>query len=479
MKLFFKIMLIVSALNIKAQQCVMFSHYFYKPMVYNPAYAGTGGATSAMLINHTQWMGFKGGPQYNILTVDGNLINKNTGLGISLISDKKGITSRIGGNIFYSYKLKFNSTSHLLLGVSAGAIDQTINLSNATFENPNDPYLFSNSQRKTTFDANAGLALVVNNFEFGFAIPQIANNKLNYLSNTDARTYYTQARHYMSTLKYKFMISKAKDISVTPLGLVRYVPNTPFQYDANLNFDFKNKFWIGATYKSNYAVGANAGVTLFNRLSIGYNYDFITASVGKYAGLSHEIMLNFKFIKSEKRKLREQEKKDQEMLKSVTGKDLNKLIIMRLLERIERVLDSDKSDPEEINQILEEISAFLDSDAAENDPLQITLNQYYKSLKQPQGELSVLVKGKIVFEGNENATDYSGIDITITDIGTKQVVAICKPSPKNGNYFIILKPGKKYVLLVQKEGFPNHTRNFSPDGSVESYEMSQEIRLKK
>ncbi len=479
MKLFFKIILIVFALNVKAQQYVMFSHYFYKPMVYNPAYTGTGDATSAMLINHTQWMGFKGGPQYNILTVDGNFINKNTGLGISLISDKKGITSRIGGNIFYSYKLKFNTSSHLLLGISAGAIDQTINLSNAVVENSNDPYLFSNSQRKTTFDANAGLALVIKNFEFGFAIPQIANNKLSYLSNTDARTYYTQSRHYMSTLKYKFMISKAKNISVTPLALVRYVPNTPFQYDANVNFDFKNKFWIGATYKSNYAVGANAGVTLFNRLSIGYNYDFITANVGKYAGLSHEILLNFKFIKSEKRRLREEQEKEDALLKSLSGKDLNKLIIQRLLERIEKVLDSEKPDPQEINQIIEDISAFLSSDEAANDPLQITLNQYYKSLKQPQGELSVLVKGKIIFDGNPNATDFSGIDVTITDLATKQVVANCTPSPKNGNYFIILKPGKKYFIQVQKSGYPNYTRNFSPDGSVESYEMSQEIILKK
>ena len=59
-----------------SQQVVMFNHYFYKPMSYNPAFTGTSDAPNLMLINHTQWTGFKGGPQYNILTFDGNVINK-------------------------------------------------------------------------------------------------------------------------------------------------------------------------------------------------------------------------------------------------------------------------------------------------------------------------------------------------------------------------------------------------------------------
>ena len=74
-----------------SQQVVMFNHYFYKPMSYNPAYTGTSDAPNLMLINHTQWTGFKGGPQYNILTFDENVINKNTGLGISIEQIEKKI----------------------------------------------------------------------------------------------------------------------------------------------------------------------------------------------------------------------------------------------------------------------------------------------------------------------------------------------------------------------------------------------------
>lgn len=477
MKHIFKIIVFILMVNhLQSQQIVMFNHYFYKPMVYNPAFTGTSDAPNLMLINHTQWTGFKGGPQYNLLTFDGNLINKNTGLGISIVSDRKGVNSRVGGNISYSYKIKFKDKIHLLLGLSAGAINQSINYSNATIENPNDPSLFTNNQSKTTFDANVGLAFVCKGLEFGFALPQIANNKINYVSNTDLRVFYTQSRHYMSSLKYKFLVSKAKQVSITPLALVRYVPNTHMQYDVNVNLDWQNKLWVGATYKSNYAIGLNLGVILFKRFTIGYSYDYITGSINKYSGLSHEIMLNFKFIKTKKAILTEQAEDDE--LKRLSSQDLNKLIIQRLLEKIEALLDKENVTPEEIQALLDEISAFFDSEST--DPMQETLDRYYKSLKrQAQGEINVLVKGKIMFEGDEQNTDYSRVNITITDLETNKVIATCKPTLKDGKYYIILKPAKKYLIVAENEGYQKYSKNLTLAGTPESYEMSLEIRFKK
>lgn len=478
MRHIFKIIVFVLIANyLHAQQIVMFNHYFYKPMVYNPAFTGTGDAPNLMLINHTQWTSFKGGPQYNLLTFDGNLINKNTGLGVSIVSDRKGVNSRVGGNISYSYKIKFKDKIHLLLGLSVGAINQSINYSNATVENPNDPSLFTNAQSKTTFDANAGLAFVCKGLELGFAMPQIANNKINYVSSTDVRVFYTQSRHYMSSLKYKFLLSKEKELSITPLALVRYLPNTPMQYDANINLDWQNKFWIGATYKNNYAIGLNLGVILFKRFSIGYSYDYITGSINKYSGLSHEILLNFKFIKPKKDAAAEEKAEDEE-LKRLSSQNLNKLIIQRLLEKIEALLDKEKTTPEEIQALLDEISAFFDSESV--DPMQETLNRYYQSLKkQAQGEINVLVKGKIMFEGDEQNTDYSGIIINVTDLGTKKIIATCNPTSKEGKYYIILKPAAKYLIVAEKKGYQEYSKNLTLAGTPESYEMSLDIRLKK
>ncbi|MES2516254.1 MAG: type IX secretion system membrane protein PorP/SprF [Bacteroidota bacterium] len=472
MKAVFKILLFMFAgMSLHAQQIVLFNHYFYKPMVYNPAFTGIDKAPNIMLVNHTQWTGFKGGPQYNILTFDGTLINKNTGLGITIVSDKKGINSRTGATILYAYNIRFKDKIFLRLGLGAGAVNQSIDYSKALIENPNDPSLFSNTQSKTTFDANVGLAFICKGLEFGLAVPQIANNKINYVSSNDSRTFYTQSRHYLSSLKYNFLVSKTKDVSLAPQVLVRYLPNAPIQYDANLKLDLQKKFWIGATYKNDYAVGINLGVLLFKKLGIGYSYDYILGNLNKYGGLTHEIMLSFKFIKKEKT----QEQIEDEQLKKLSGQDLNKLLIQRLLRKIETLLDKDNVTPEEIQEITDEISAFLDDTST--DPTQVTLNKYYKSLKnQAQGEINVLVKGKLALEGDPLIPDFSKVRITVTNVATKATVATATPT-KDGKYFIILKPSEKYLIIVENDGYQKYVKQFSLAATVESYEFNQEVRL--
>lgn len=277
-----------------AQQIGMYSHFYFKPMVYNPAFTGFDEGVNAMIISRSQWTGFKGAPQLNLFTLDGNINNK-AGLGVQLISDRKGLTNRIGGNASYSYWLKLNDETRLSFGVAIGVIDQTTDFSKAAVENNTDPSLFLTPEHTTALDANAGLALKWKTLHVGLAVPQLLGSKMNYRDNVDVRAFYTQARHFMGSVKYKIPVMEDKGVSVTPVALVRYLPGTPIQYDGTLTMDWQDKIWIGATYKSDYALSLNAGVCIQKALFVGYSYDFITGSIGKYAGMSHEIMISFRF----------------------------------------------------------------------------------------------------------------------------------------------------------------------------------------
>ncbi len=328
-----------------AQQIGMYSHSFFKPMVFNPAFTGINDETNILLISRSQWTEFRNAPQLTIFTVDGNLMDKKIGLGFGLVSDRKGITNRTSGNLYYSYKLNLNESMKLLFGLSFGMVDQSIDFSRAFVENNTDPTLYSDSQHKTSFDGNAGIAFFWKGLEFGAGVPQIIGSKAKPVDNTNSanvRGYYTQVRHYLISVKYKLLIAKEKGISIAPQGLVRFVPGTPFQFDGGLNLDWKDKFWIGATYKSDYAVSANIGFCVHKQLCLGYSYDFITGSIGKFSGMSHEIMINFKFgnnkkpepvvistpvtklenpeYKNQFDKLQEQIKKNQNTLKELNDK---------------------------------------------------------------------------------------------------------------------------------------------------------------
>jgi type IX secretion system PorP/SprF family membrane protein len=317
--------LFLCAIALHAQQIGMYSHYFYKPMVYNPAFTGTGDATNVMFVSRAQWADFKGAPQLNIATLDGSVLDKKVGLGVMLISDRKGITNRIGGDLSYSYRLNINDDMHLLAGVSIGVMDQTIDYSKALVESGNDPTLFTDSQHKTVLSANAGLAYIWKGLEVGIAVPQLLGNKIKYVDTSNVRGAYTQVRHIMGSLKYKFYISQEKGISIAPQALVRFVANAPFQYDGNVNFDWQDKFWIGATYKSDYAVGANVGFCLHKQLFVGYSYDFIIGNIGKYSGTAHELMLHFKFKNKKEPAVAEQPKLDQTLENAAYVKRMDSL----------------------------------------------------------------------------------------------------------------------------------------------------------
>ncbi|MES2138874.1 MAG: hypothetical protein V4511_04155 [Bacteroidota bacterium] len=90
----------------------------------------------------------------------------------------------------------------------------------------------------------------------------------------------------------------------------------------------------------------------------------------------------------------------------------------------------------------------------------------------------LLVKGTVIFEdGLQN--NYSNIRITVTEKGTNDVVGIYTPASKTGKYLFILDPGKQYLVTAKTEGYKMHSENFSSENKSESYEMAQEIRLKK
>ena len=280
-----------------SQQIGLFSHYFYKPLFYNPAFTGYKDETDAMLISRSQWAEFKNPPQLTVFTIDGNLFKKKVCLGLGFSSDRKGITNRISGTLYYAYRLILNDDTRILFGLSFGVLDHTIDFSKAQAESSIDPTLFNYSLHKTSFDGSAGIAFISKGLELGLSVPQILGNKLNYVDTSNLRANYTQARHFMTSVKYKIFINKEKEISIAPQGLVRFLPQAPFQFDGNINIDWKDKFWIGTTYKSNYAIAANVGFCIHKQFYLGYSYDFITGSIGKYSGISHEIMINFKFIK--------------------------------------------------------------------------------------------------------------------------------------------------------------------------------------
>jgi hypothetical protein len=75
--------------------------------------------------------------------------------------------------------------------------------------------------------------------------------------------------------------------------LIKYEEGAPVQLDFNTAISFKNKFEIGAGYRTSNAINLLAGIYLFDRLRFIYNYN-ITLE-GAALGNTHGLVLSLQF----------------------------------------------------------------------------------------------------------------------------------------------------------------------------------------
>src|SRR6185436_18591226 len=82
----------LAASTAHAQQEVMISQYMFNGLFLNPAYAGTHDYVTSSLLHRAQWVQVEGAPRTSMIAIDGPLMNKSMGLGLSIVHDQIGVT---------------------------------------------------------------------------------------------------------------------------------------------------------------------------------------------------------------------------------------------------------------------------------------------------------------------------------------------------------------------------------------------------
>lgn len=435
--LLFLLTLLIST-SVKGQQISLFNHYYYNPTLYNPAFTGNKETTNIMLVSKDQWTGFKGSPKLNILSVDGSILKRKMGIGVSVFSETKGINKTIGGNLLSSYRININHISHLNFGISLRILSHNINFSEAVVEDVSDPTFYSSSQTKTSFDGNIGLAYFWKELEVGISLNQILKSKSVFSNDIENDISYTPSYHYINSVKYKFTLNKAKQILIAPQALVRYIPNAPLQYELNTNL-YLNKFWVGAAYKNDYAIAVNAGVSLFKKFDVGYSYDIITSDIGQNSGISHELMLNFKFGK---RKKKERIKEEPELEKKEEPTQEKEL----LQETIEEVVEEPTQKEDPFKEIKEEVM---------EEPTQ---NENLEEIETENGVR--IIKGSVDdFENTRLQTAKKGVYVVVGTFSYRELAI-------------------KYALKLKLNGYPQASFIYSEDENYNYVYMFMESSKK-
>lgn len=274
-----------------AQQIPQYSQYMINDYVLNPAVTGMHDYWEVKSNNRLHWVGITDAPRTFILSAHGPFRKYNMGMGGSIFADITGPTSRVGFYLSYAYHLKLSKSLKLGMGLSMGLLQYRIDGTKITLYQDGDPVLPQQVMTVYTADATFGLNLQHKNFTVGISLPQIIGNNLKFLENSDASAN-SLARHYMLMGGYTFHVG---DFGIMPNVLLKYVYPTLPQFDAGLKLDWRDQFWIGASYRHEDAVSFMGGLSYKDFLVIGYAYDMTTSNLRNYSDGTHELMVGVRF----------------------------------------------------------------------------------------------------------------------------------------------------------------------------------------
>ena len=294
MKLLKKIIiaLLLTSSSAFAQQESMLAFYRYQMNIVNPAYVGVDGKTIISSGVREQWTGIENAPETQTLAF-GTSLGKNTGLGISMVSDKTFIEKQTFLGIDFSYKLKVSESTNVYLGIKGGGNFYNVNTAGLqTYNITSDPSLNSIS----SFNPNVGVGGLVKYKDLfvSLSVPRMLNTER--VRNEDGfATSATDRPHFYLSSGYDIHFDDTNRYTLKPSFFLRYVNDAPISMDFNTMFNFNDILELGGTYRTDKTFAGLFNIKISKKLTLGYAYEANSKNQIARAKNTSEFLLSFEF----------------------------------------------------------------------------------------------------------------------------------------------------------------------------------------
>lgn len=316
-------LLMIIGLVAQAQQKPHYTQYIQNQFIINPALAGIEAYKDLRISHRHQWLGINDGPVTTYLSIHGpiGMGNKDRvpsvmrqqnynprgseywneylaaparhGWGLQIINDRTGPLTNLTAQLSYAYHKPLSDVLTLSAGFSAGINQVRLDASRLKFAVTIDPAVYNSGVlNKVRPDFSAGLYLYGPKFFAGISAQQIVPQKIEFTDNT-ARTIDGKAvPHFFGLMGYRMLLNE--DFNLIPSVMVKYIQPSPVQFEGNAKLQYRDLFWVGASYRHQDGIAGMAGLNIGSSLSIGYSYDHTVTDLGAFARGTHEVMIGFK-----------------------------------------------------------------------------------------------------------------------------------------------------------------------------------------
>jgi len=285
------LLLLVCTLKVNAQQDPMYTQYMFNMLAINPAYAGSRNVVSATALYRNQWSGLNGAPETTTFTIDAPFKDKKIGLGLQVFSDKLGITNTTGVVLSGSYRIRMDKGT-LSFGLQGNVANRRADFTQVSLDpnNSSNDLAFQDFVNQTNFNIGSGIYYNTDRFYIGLSSPQLL--PVVYANSSGSNLSRQEIHLFLAT---GFVAKLSEDFKLKPSVLVKAVEGAPVQADINATFWIKDRFGIGAQYRTNADVSAFLELQLSQQIRLGYAYDYAVTNLQSINSGSHELMLRYEF----------------------------------------------------------------------------------------------------------------------------------------------------------------------------------------
>lgn len=273
----------------------IYSQYIQNGLVVNPAYAGTRGVMSSFLSYRIQWMGTKGSPLLQSLSLHSPMKNDKVALGFTAQFMQYGVTKTTSIFADYAYHIRMRH-GKLSFGMKAGADMSNTDYTGLRLNDPDDPVFKSDNKALVLPNVGTGIYYMEDRYYAGFSIPSFISYR---------RTKSGSVEPYHSFGQYDLLLSAGAIFPISPVlkfkpsFLIDYsLQNTKklTQFDINGNFIIADMIWAGASWRISEQVAIGiVQVQVNNQLLVGVSYDYPFGRMNSFSKGSTEFVLRYEF----------------------------------------------------------------------------------------------------------------------------------------------------------------------------------------
>lgn len=282
---------------VRAQQDPVYGQYIFNSTIINPAQAGVFGHSQWGVLYRNQWAGIDGAPITKSFFT--NLrIAKNMGLALGVYQDEVGPINDVTLQADVSHQVRLNDRWNMSGGLRVIGSRITANLADLDNVQGGDPNFSENINSGFYLNMGMGMLVYDESSFFGLSIPKAIMREFEGQQILNAKMKQHMFAYGGTSIAFNELWT------LSPSVMLRFVKDSPFQFDVNAVMNYKNTFDFGPMLRSLDVLGWLVGMRFNEQWYLGYQYEFPLQAIQQVTRQTHEISLRYLWDSKYKTRIR-------------------------------------------------------------------------------------------------------------------------------------------------------------------------------